>query len=76
MERELLKKEEALELLSSDVEMMQTREEVLNQKLQEEVSRIGSLQKDLEMQKKLLDNTLEQVNNEHIKKYQEIEKEH
>lgn len=28
------------------------------------------------MQKKLLDNTFEQLNNEHIRKYQEIEKEH
>jgi chromosome segregation ATPase len=34
------------------------------------------LQKEVEMQKKLLDNTLEQLNNEHIRKYQEIEKEH
>lgn len=37
---------------------------------------IHSLQKDVEMQKKLLDNTLEQLNNEHIRKYQEIEREH
>jgi hypothetical protein len=39
-------------------------------------SKAKHIQKELDLQKKLLDNTLEQLNNEHIRKYQEIEKEH
>ena len=60
----------------SEISALKSADNCSKEKLQEAGGKISGLQRDVDMQKKLLDNTFEQLNNEHIRKYQEIEKEH